>query len=270
MIGFTPEELTKLFSLTLRFKGNVKYSHKEEADPELAGKILGVVDGATWISIWGDYFGKLLLPGVKLMHVGDDSIQNNFIKAKEEGRQVPPEENIERFCDYAVGLHEFGADAVILTCSTMNRSYRRVKERLAPYNCPVIQIDVPMMRAAALSGKKVGLLVTLDTSVRSSELLLEEVAAEEKRSVDYKTYLCEEAFAELGRGEIESHNQRLAGIIKKAVKEDGIGIMVLAQLSMGVFQFDYPEPEKTFGIPVLNSGYTGFKEARDVLAKIKK
>ena len=45
--------------------------------------------------------------------------------------------------------------------------------------------------------------------------------------------------------------------------------MVLAQLSMSVFSFSYPDPVKEFGIRVLNSGETGFKKAGEVLKSKK-
>ncbi len=44
-----------------------------------------------------------------------------------------------------------------------------------------------------------------------------------------------------------------------------IDVVVLAQLSMSVFSLSYPDPVASFGVPVLNSGETGFARAGEVL-----
>ncbi len=44
-------------------------------------------------------------------------------------------------------------------------------------------------------------------------------------------------------------------------KKEQIDIVVLAQLSMSVFAFSYPDPVAEFGVKVLNSGETGFRHA---------
>jgi hypothetical protein len=79
----------------------------------------------------------------------------------------------------------------------------------------------------------------------------------------------EDAFHLLGAGKIEQHNELIASTISKVTENEKIDIVVLAQLSMSVFSFTYPEPVKTFGIPVLNSGETGFRRAGEILTKLK-
>ncbi|MBN1671956.1 MAG: Asp/Glu/hydantoin racemase [Kiritimatiellae bacterium] len=267
-----PNELTRaetveLFELLLRFKGtNAAPPPAGQADNPLAGKKVGLVDAGSWIPIWGDYFGRKLLPGVEISHICDDSIQKAFMQARAKGEPVPPQGNIDRFGDYALNLASYGYDAVLLTCSTMNRSYPSVARRLQPLGVPVVQIDRPMCEQAVQSGKKIGLFVTLATSVRSSELLLEETAKEMGCVVAYATYLREEAFTQLGQGHVREHNRILADAIRTAVNDDGIELGVLAQLSMSVFTFDYPDAEHAFGIPVLNSAETGFARVKELLA----
>jgi len=261
----TDEQEQKLFSLLLRFKGSNAPGPAAAATGPFAGKRVGLVDAASWIPIWGDYFGRRLLPGADISHICDDSIQKAFQEAKEKGQPVPPQTNIDRFGDYALNFATYGYDVVMLTCSTMNRSYRSVAERLREHNVPVVQIDKPMCEQAVRTGKKIGLFVTLATSVRSSELLLEETAAEQNTALDYKSYLREEAFTQLGQGNIAEHNAILADAVRGAVNDDAIELGILAQLSMSVFTFDHPEPEQEFGIPVLNSAETGFARVRELL-----
>jgi glutamate racemase len=52
-------------------------------------------------------------------------------------------------------------DAILITCSTMNRSYPAVARTV---DVPVVQIDMPMMEAAANQDGKVLVIATLVTT----------------------------------------------------------------------------------------------------------
>jgi hypothetical protein len=62
------------------------------------GKTLGVVNGASWTSLWSAYFGKKMLPGAKIVNVGNEGVQLNFIKAHRAGEPCRPQINIDLFC----------------------------------------------------------------------------------------------------------------------------------------------------------------------------
>ena len=51
-------------------------------------------------------------------------------------------------------------------------------------------------------------------------------------------------------------------------KKEKVAIVVLAQLSMSVFSFTFPDPARDFGVPVLNSGQSGFSRAGEVLQSL--
>jgi hypothetical protein len=85
------------------------------------------------------------------------------------------------------------------------------------------------------------------------------------KKVDFIGATIEEAFELLGHGRIEEHNQAIAKTIRRVQSQDQVDIVVLAQLSMSVFSFSFPEPMLEFGVPVLNSGQTGFARAGDIL-----
>ena len=71
------------------------------------------------------------------------------------------------------------------------------------------------MEKAVRTGKKIGLLATLATTVPSSERLLDIAAAEAGAEIERKTLLCSEAFAEYSKGNIERHNEILVDAIDK-------------------------------------------------------
>lgn len=41
------------------------------------------------------YFGKMILPGVKIINVGNEAVQLSFMKAHREGKPCPPQINID-------------------------------------------------------------------------------------------------------------------------------------------------------------------------------
>ena len=111
----------------------------------------------------------MYLPGIHLINVGNEAVQINFMEAHSAGLQTPPESNVRAFQRYAIDLVELAhVDAVLITCSTMNRAYPLVQEILQPYGVPVYQIDRPMMERR----KQCTVLVLLiATMVRRSKAL---------------------------------------------------------------------------------------------------
>jgi Asp/Glu/hydantoin racemase len=238
------------------------------SDPRLAGKKLGVVNGGAWINLWISYFGGLLLPGVKLIAVGSDAVQLNFIRAHHGGEACPPAANIELFRDYAEQLVRLQkVNAVLLTCSTMNRAYGVVREALKPQGVPVIQIDEAMMEQAVKHGGRILVVATHGPTVQSTQALLQETAARLGKSAAFSGATVEQAYEELGKGNIRRHNEIIAQAIRKSCRAEKIDIVVLAQLSMTVFKLSYPDCQEEFGVPVLTSGETGLLRVKEVLAE---
>jgi len=258
----------QLFSAYLKVTGVAHSGPEREGDPALIGKRLGVLNGSAWIMLWASYFGRLYLPGAHLISIGNEAIQVNFMEAHERGEPVPPQSNIDAFVRYARDLVDLGRiDALLITCSTMNRSYRLVQQALAPCGVPVIQIDRPMMEAAVRHGGKTLVIATHGPTVANTQLLLQETATELGMPASFSGVTVEEAWHALAEGDVAGHNARLAEAIWMMVaREPDIRSVVLAQLSMTVFLLSYPDPLETFGIPVFTSGQCGFERVRQVLA----
>jgi aspartate/glutamate racemase len=196
------------------------------------------------------------IPEVDVVHLADDTIQYSNIAA---GVGVIPKRNYYKFAQYAHNLEEAGVDMILLACSTFNYAAELARPMI---NIPIAQIDRPMMEAAAVTGKRVGLLATLNTTVPSSERLLRICAREQGREIEIKTVLREEAFAAWGRGDIDTHNAMLLEEIDKLSKE--VDVIAMAQLSMSALA---PLLTNT-RVPVLNSGDTGFARVRQMLESI--
>jgi hypothetical protein len=259
----------RLFSDYMKVTGVPSLEPEKGPDPKLSGKKLGVVNGASWTSLWSNYFGKTMLPGVKIINAGNEAVQLNFMQAHSQGLPCPPQINIDLFCRYAKDLYDlYQVDAVLISCSTMNRAFKKVSEMMKPFGVPVIQIDEAMMEQAVNTEGRILVVATHGPTVKSTQALLQETADRLGRKVDFLGATIEEAFELLGQGRIDEHNNAIDKTIRRVQKQEHVDIVVLAQLSMSVFSFSFPEPLKEFGIPVLNSGQTGFARAGDILRQL--
>jgi aspartate/glutamate racemase len=262
----SPADAIRLFSDYLRVTGVAHTGPEPQGDPRLIGKRLGLLNGSSWITLWANYFGRKYLPGVHLVNAGNEAVQINFMEAHSAGRSDLPAENVSAFERYALDLVELGhVDAILITCSTMNRAYPKVQEVLQPYGIPVYQIDRPMMERAVEHGGPILVIATHGPTVDSTQALLREVAEETGRAATMTGALVEAAWDCLARGEVEKHNAILAKTIREQMQTEEIGCVVLAQLSMSVFLLSYPNPIKEFGIPVYTSGQCGFEAVREAL-----
>jgi aspartate/glutamate racemase len=257
-----------LFSNYLKVTGVAHIDPEKDGDPRLIGKRLGLINGASWTTMWSNYFGRRFVPGAHLVNVGNEAIQMNFMQAHENHQPTPPPSNIEAFVRYGRDLVEFGqVDAVMITCSTMNRAYTQVEQALREYGVPVVQIDRPMMEAAVRHGGHILVIATHGPTVNSTQALLRETADDLGQSVTFSGVTVEEAWYRLAEGDVEGHNALLAMAIREAQAAEKIDSVVLAQLSMTVFLLSYPDPSQTFGVPVFTSGQYGFEYARELLLR---
>jgi len=199
--------------------------------------------------------------------VGNEAVQINFMEAHERGDATPPQSNIDTFVRYAKDLAELGhVDAILITCSTMNRAFPQVQQAMQPYNVPVVQIDQPMMERAVEHGGKILVVATHGPTVDSTQALLRETADSMGQQVAFSGVTVHEAWDCLAQGAIEGHNRHLAEAIRaKKAEEPDIASVVLAQLSMTVFLLTYPDPVAEFGVPVFTSGQCGFEAVRELL-----
>jgi aspartate/glutamate racemase len=256
----------QLFSDFLKVIGIAHLGDEEFGEERFKGKRLGVLNGSAWIMMWASYFGRRFLPGVHLVNAGNEAMQLNFMQAHHEGKPTPPQSNIDTMARYAVDLVELAdVDAVIVTCSTMNRSYPTVRKALEKYKVPLVQIDRPMMEKAIKRGGRVLVVATHGPSVKSTQLLLQETAEDLGKTIEFSGLHTEVPWEHLAKFDIEKHNQALAKAVSERIKKEKFDSVVFAQLSMTAFLLSYPEPEKEFGLPIYTSGQCGFEAVGNLL-----
>lgn len=261
-----PADALRWFSETLKLTGVAHTGPENAGLPGLVGKRLGLLNGSSWIVPWANYFGRLYVPGAHLVNIGNEAVQINFMEAHERQQATPPPSNVAAFVRYARDLAELGrVDAILITCSTMNRSFAAVSDAMRDYAIPVVQIDRPLMESAVGRGGRTLVIATHGPTVDSTRLLLEETASERGSQIAFAGETVEEAWHQLAEGDVAGHNEVLAATIRRRLQGEHFDSVVLAQLSMTVFLLSYPDPVAEFGIPVFTSGRCGFERVAEIL-----
>lgn len=194
-----------------------------------------------------------LLPDDTWYNVLDESLLWNTIRT---GHLTPT--TARRVATYIAGAQDAGADAVLVTCSSIGRAAEQAR---ALVDLPVIRVDEAMADRAVRHGERVGVIATLRTTLEPTAALVEARAAAAGRPVRVVPQLCEGAFEALGRGDTARHDELVAeGLRRLAGAVDAI---VLAQASMARVADALPPEERP--VPILTSPRSGVERARDML-----
>ena len=133
----------------------------------------------------------------------------------------------QRLTGYVFGAADAGADAIVVTCSTLGG----VVDLITPLSpVPLFRIDRGMAEVAVSRARRIGVLATLPTTLKPTVSLLETAAGEAGTGCEITPRLCEGAFAQLRAGDKAAHDASVrAGYSELATNVD---LIVLAQASM--------------------------------------
>ncbi|OQP59852.1 aspartate/glutamate racemase family protein [Niastella populi] len=204
-------------------------------------KTLGLIHtSATLVPVFQQLCSQYL-PNVKVFNIVDDSLIKNVISC---GELTPT--NARRVVNYVGSAEVAGADFILVTCSSIGAA---VEAAAGLTGVPVLRVDQPMADKAVQTGKRIGVVATLSTTLQPTSDLVKRRAAVAGKTIDLKTVLCEGAFDALMSGDTATHDAMVA----KALRElsAGTDVIVLAQASMArVADGLAPEDKK---VPILAS-----------------
>jgi Asp/Glu/hydantoin racemase len=123
--------------------------------------------------------------------------------------------------------HEGGADAVMVTCSSIGPGVKVARE---VYDFPVLRVDEPMAESAVNAGRRIGVAATLSTTLEPTIQLIQETAASRGRPVEIVPCLCRGAFEAVLAGDTEKHDRMVMESLVSL--RDQADLIVLAQASM--------------------------------------
>lgn len=162
------------------------------------------------------------IPEAEIFHMVDESLIQDTIRAGTLRKLT-----IRRLIDQIASAEAAGADAVLVTCSSIGPGVSLAQQL---FDIPVLRIDEAMAEAAVKQATNIGVLATLRTTLDPTAALLRAKAADAGRNIHITECLCEGAFPAVLAGDTETHDR----ILRKALVEDmkGVDVIVLAQASM--------------------------------------
>ena len=181
------------------------------------------------------------LPGVQVFNIVDDSLIKNVIKCGE----LRPD-NARRVVNYVGSAEAAGADYIMVTCSSIGAA---VEASAALTKVPVLRVDQPMADQAVQTGKRIGVIATLPTTLGPTSDLVRRRAAAAGKEIELTSVLCEGAFDALMSGDAATHDAMVAGALKDLVKQ--VDVVLLAQASMARVVDTLDQADKQ--VPILAS-----------------
>lgn len=159
----------------------------------------------------------------------------------------------ERLGDLVRAARAAGADAVMLTCSSISGYAASLSESAG---IPVLRIDEAMADEAVLTGARIAVIATLPTTLAPTLALIAERAEMAGRTPELVSEVVEGAFAAVSSGDRASHDALVAGAIERLATQ--VDVVVLAQASMAS-----AAAAVEVAVPVLTSLEPGIARLRD-------
>lgn len=208
---------------------------------------------AKLVPMW-DELAEEMMPGTEIVHLVDEGLLKEIVAGGEL-----TEERVSRLASLASAAEASGAEAVMLTCSTIGPGVDTAKESV---DVPFLKVDEAMADRAVELGPRIGIIATLHTTLTPTSDLVRDRASAQGREVQVETVLCQGAFEALGAGDTDTHDRIVIENLKDLM--DRVDVVVLAQASMARVAELMSDEEKA--VPILSSPRLGVERLRSVLA----
>lgn len=204
-----------------------------------------------------DEFARLaaeVMPGVETVSVVDEGLLRRTI---EQGELTA--DTSRRLAELVGAAEQDGADAILVTCSTLGPAVDDARSRC---DVPLLRVDEAMAAEAVRSGTRIGVVATLHTTLEPTVDLIDRVARERERPVEVVAHLCHGAFEAVVSGDTARHD----ALVRAAVEELAakVDVIVLAQASMARALDALPSAPP---VPVLTSPRLAVEHAARVLRR---
>jgi Asp/Glu/hydantoin racemase len=207
---------------------------------------------ATLVPVFADLCSKYL-PNIKLFNIVDDSLIKNTIACGELTASTS-----KRVVNYAASAQEAGADFILFTCSSIGAA---VETAATLSDVPVLRVDQPMADMAVQTGKRIGVIATLSTTLEPTSDLVRRRAIVAGKEIELTSVLCDGAFDALMSGDAATHDAMVAKALKELVTK--VDVVLLAQASMARVVDSLEESDKK--IPILASPINAIKYLASIL-----
>lgn len=194
-----------------------------------------------------------LADGVNVFHMLDESLLKNTIRDGAMSARTA-----RRVVGHVVSAADAGADAVLVTCSSIGRGAELARSMV---EIPVIRVDEAMADQAVATGTRIGVIATLPTTLEPTAALVRARAELAGKSVVVVDHLCDGAFAALTSGDPARHDVLVADGLRLLSSQ--VDAVVLAQATMARVADALPEVDRP--APILTSPRSGLERALTVV-----
>jgi Asp/Glu/hydantoin racemase len=185
-------------------------------------KNLGLIHtSATLVPVFAQLC-KSKLPGVEVFNIVDDSLVKGIIASGGLTSQIS-----RRVTRYLESAELAGADYIMVTCSSIGPAVEAAAKLIG---VPVLRVDQPMADKAVQTGKRIGVIATLRTTLGPTADLILRRAQKAGRQIELTSKLCEGAFDALMIGDAATHDAKVTSALKELSNQ--MDVIVLAQASM--------------------------------------
>jgi Asp/Glu/hydantoin racemase len=217
-------------------------------------KTLGLIHtSATLIPVF-QQLCKEYLPGVNTFNIVDDSLVKNIAARGEVTPSI-----FKRVADYVASAEDSGADYVLVTCSSIGAPVEAAAEKAG---IPVLRVDQPMADIAVQTGKRIGVIATLQTTLQPTSELVKRRAAIAGKEIELTSVVVEGAFEALMSGDAAKHDELVANALRKLSNE--VDVILLAQASMARVVDTLSEEDKK--VPIVASPPNAIKYLASILS----
>jgi len=184
---------------------------------------------------------KEKLPGVEVFNIADDSLVKGIREAGSLTATIA-----RRVAGYLESAELAGADYIMVTCSSIGPA---VEAGAKLTGVPVLRVDQPMADQAVRTGRRIGVIATLSTTLEPTADLIQRRAAMAGSPIELTSKLVEGAFEALMAGDGATHDAKVAAALKDLSNQ--VDVIVLAQASMARVVDSLAAGEKR--VPILAS-----------------
>ena len=198
---------------------------------------------------------KEIIPSdVEVFHIADEVLPSDLLR---HGGITP-------FINHYFSLHvvkaeQFGADVVLLTCSSIAPCIDVAQQMV---NIPVLRIDEAMVNKAISMATNIGIIATAPTALKPLTELVDARAILANKIVEIDSVLCDrEAYDAMLLGDMDIHDRIVLNTLKNMMSHNEV--VLLAQGSMSCLVDSIPPEEKA--VPILSSPRLALVRVRDLL-----
>ena len=165
---------------------------------------------------------ELIGQRAKVFNMVDESLLCDIID-----RGCCPPATAKRLVGHVLAAEQAGADFILVTCSSMGRAVEASRALVA---AKVLRVDEPMAERAVSTGRRIGVIATLPSTLEPTAALIQSRAAAAKKQIDLTTRVVDGAFDAVISGNGARHDELVSAALRDMARN--VDVIVLAQASM--------------------------------------